>query len=214
VVLYSDQFIVVAEKPSGLLSIPGRNPRNRDSLIARLEEQFPSIQIVHRLDMDTSGVMVMALTKKAHAELSRQFRDRLVAKTYQAIAAGHLVADEGKIDYPLITDWPNRPLQKVCYEEGKPSLTYFSVIQRRQDPDTTLVELRPHTGRSHQLRLHLKTLGHPILGDKFYGDNTIRSMALIVDRSGILLKSRPFAAPFRPPGDSLIFILTGISSPS
>ena len=176
-VVYADPHILVVEKPSGLLSTPGRDPRNRDCLITRLQTQWPTAQLVHRLDMDTSGLMVVALTARAQAELSRQFRERLVAKTYRAAVFGHMAADEGEIDFPLIADWPNRPLQKVCYQDGKPSLTYYSVLQRLSQPDISLVELRPHTGRSHQLRLHLKALGYPILGDKFYADPHICTLA-------------------------------------
>jgi len=177
VVLYSDDDILLVEKPSGLLSVPGRHPANRDSLVTRLQSQWPGVIIVHRLDMDTSGIVVLALNKKAHANLSGQFQHREVSKTYQAVVLGLVAADTGTVDLPLITDWPNRPLQKVCHESGKPSLTHYRVLERLPEANCTRLSLHPHTGRSHQLRVHLQALGHPILGDNFYGGNAARGMA-------------------------------------
>jgi len=172
-VLYSDEHILIVTKPSGLLSVPGRHPDNHDSLATRLQKRWPGAIIVHRLDMDTSGIMVLALHKKAHANLSAQFQYRKVDKTYEAVVSGVVKEDSGSVDLPLITDWPNRPLQKVCFEEGKPSLTRYAVHKRMAD--CTLVRLEPETGRSHQLRVHMKEIGHPILGDRFYGDERIVS---------------------------------------
>jgi len=168
-VIYSDDHLLVVDKPSGLLSVPGRHPLNQDCLVARLAPQWPDALIVHRLDMDTSGLMVLARNKISHAALSRQFRERSVGKEYEAVVWGIVSEDEGNVDLPLIADWPNRPLQKVCHEQGKPALTRFQVLSRDRPHNRTHILLRPHTGRSHQLRVHMHALGHPILGDRFYG---------------------------------------------
>ncbi|MFA5632638.1 MAG: RluA family pseudouridine synthase [Porticoccaceae bacterium] len=168
-VLYSDDDLLVVDKPAGLLSVPGRHPLNRDCLLARLASQWPDALIVHRLDMDTSGLMVLARNKTSHEALSRQFRERRVSKEYEAVVWGLVSEDEGEIDLPLIADWPNRPLQKVCHSEGKAALTRYRVLHRDAARNRSHLLLEPHTGRSHQLRLHLQALGHPILGDRFYG---------------------------------------------
>ncbi len=167
-ILHQDKDILVVNKPSGLLSVPGRDPAHRDSIWARVLEQYPDPHIVHRLDMDTSGVMVLALRKNAERELKRQFRERETAKRYLARVWGHLPEKEGVVDLPLICDWPNRPKQMVCFENGKPSQTRYKVLS--EDEHGSLVELVPITGRSHQLRVHMLALGHPILGDRFYAD--------------------------------------------
>lgn len=169
-VLHQDDCLLVVNKPAGLLSVPGRDPRNRDCLIHRLQLRWPAALTVHRLDMDTSGVMVVALTREAQASLSRQFQERLVTKEYRAIVQGLPAEDEGTVELPLIADWPNRPLQKVCFEQGKPALTRYRVLSRDEASHTSRVQLIPETGRSHQLRVHMAALGHPIAGDKFYGD--------------------------------------------
>jgi tRNA pseudouridine32 synthase / 23S rRNA pseudouridine746 synthase len=176
-VLYADDDLLLVEKPPGLLSVPGRHPDNKDCLISRLQLHFPGALIVHRLDMDTSGIMVIARHKASHAHLSRQFEKRTVSKEYEAMVYGMIEADEGVVDLPLITDWPNRPLQKVCYHQGKPARTHFRVMERITGQHATRVKLTPETGRSHQLRVHLNALGHPILGDNFYAPVTARAMA-------------------------------------
>ncbi len=165
-VLYQDQHIVVLNKPSGLLSVPGKDPAHRDSLEWRVRLVWPNICLVHRLDMATSGILVMAHHKSAQRELNRQFAGRLTEKHYIAVVAGQVQADQGCIDLPLICDWPNRPKQKICFEYGKASQTCFQVLQR--NTLTSRLQLTPITGRSHQLRVHMQMLGHPILGDKFY----------------------------------------------
>ncbi|GAB2945057.1 pseudouridine synthase [Hafnia psychrotolerans] len=166
-VLFQDEHIMVVNKPSGLLSVPGKAAEHQDSLMTRIQRDFPEAESVHRLDMSTSGVMVTALTKKAERELKRQFRERETKKVYIARVWGHMAEDYGIIDLPLICDYPNRPKQKVCHETGKKALTQYEVISW-DDDGTTRVRLRPITGRSHQLRVHLLALGYPILGDKFY----------------------------------------------
>ncbi|WP_145540689.1 bifunctional tRNA pseudouridine(32) synthase/23S rRNA pseudouridine(746) synthase RluA [Yersinia alsatica] len=175
-ILYQDEHIMVVNKPSGLLSVPGRAPENKDSVMTRVQADFPHAESVHRLDMATSGVIVVALTKAAERELKRQFREREPKKSYVARVWGHLAQDEGLIDLPLICDWPNRPKQKVCYETGKSSQTEYLVLSRDTD-GSTRVKLSPITGRSHQLRVHMLAIGHPILGDRFYAHPEAKAMA-------------------------------------
>lgn len=165
-VLYQDDDIVVLNKPSGLLSVPGKAPEHFDSMQYRVQRVWPTATVVHRLDMSTSGVMIMAMHKAAQRELNWQFQHRQTAKVYQARVAGTVTADKGSIELPLICDWPNRPKQKVCFEHGKPSLTNFNVLSR--STTESRLQLEPVTGRSHQLRVHLQAIGHAILGDKFY----------------------------------------------
>ncbi len=176
IVLYEDAHIIVVNKQSGLLSVPGKAPEHHDSIMSRIQALFPSAESVHRLDMATSGIIVVALHKQAERELKRQFREREPKKQYIARVFGHMEQDEGLIDLPLICDWPNRPKQKVCFETGKSAQTYYEVLSR--DPDnSTRVLLKPITGRSHQLRVHLLSLNHPILGDRFYAHPEAKAMA-------------------------------------
>jgi tRNA pseudouridine32 synthase/23S rRNA pseudouridine746 synthase len=175
-VLYLDEHIIVVYKPSGLLSVPGRAPENRDSLLTRIQVDHPAAESVHRLDMATSGVIVVALNKEAERELKRQFREREPQKTYVARVWGHMEQDQGTVDLPLICDWPNRPRQKVCFETGKVAQTDYCVLSRDAD-GCTRVKLTPITGRSHQLRVHMLALGHPILGDGFYAPPEAHALA-------------------------------------
>lgn len=174
-IIYQDKDILVVNKPSGLLSVPGRAPEHQDSVYSRVLAEYPNAQVVHRLDMATSGVIVVALRRNAEKELKRQFRDRETKKTYYARVAGHIKQQKGSVDLPLICDWPNRPKQKVDHEIGKPSLTHFDVISYAKR--STLVKLTPITGRSHQLRVHMMAIGHPILGDNFYADPLAKRLA-------------------------------------
>jgi tRNA pseudouridine32 synthase/23S rRNA pseudouridine746 synthase len=170
-IVYQDDDIVVLNKSSGLLSVTGRLPEHQDCLQTRVNKVLPSATIVHRLDMATSGILLMALNKPAHVSISRQFQHRETAKRYIARVYGHLKDDTGTVDQPLICDWPNRPKQKVDHENGKQSLTHYKVLSKTVDDAglaSTLVELTPITGRSHQLRVHMLHLGHPILGDRLY----------------------------------------------
>jgi tRNA pseudouridine32 synthase/23S rRNA pseudouridine746 synthase len=173
-VIYLDDHMLVAEKPAGLLSVPGRLPENKDCLITRLQIDYPDALTVHRLDMATSGLMVFARGAEAHRTLSKAFADRLVNKRYIAVVAGALTG-EGEVDLPLITDWPNRPRQMVDHHIGKPSLTRWSVLQSGEG--RSRVELEPVTGRSHQLRVHMMAIGHPILGDVFYAPPEIERLS-------------------------------------
>lgn len=167
--LHIDDDCIVALKPAGLLSVPGRGADKADCLIARVQALYPDASIVHRLDQATSGLMVLARGKANESHLSKQFQQRLVAKHYIAVVDGMMGEDSGEITLPLIADWPNRPLQKVDHDIGKPSHTSYEVLTRDPLAHTTRVKLTPHTGRSHQLRVHLKSLGHPIEGDALYG---------------------------------------------
>jgi len=168
VIVHADQALVVVDKPSGLLSVPGRGEDKQDCVISRLQGDFPEAMIAHRLDMSTSGLLVVARGEAMQKAMYKLFRDRAVEKRYLATVAGLVEADSGEIDLPLICDWPNRPRQMVSHELGKPSLTRFQVIERCPAEQLTRVELEPVTGRSHQLRVHLAALGHPILGDELY----------------------------------------------
>ena len=167
-IIYVDDDILVVDKPSGLLSVPGKNVLNKDCLITRVQQQYPNAHIVHRLDMDTSGVMLLARGKANLSCLSRQFQERKAEKQYLAWVYGVLQDDKGEINLPLCCDWPNRPKQIVHYELGKPSLTRFEVLERNPVTFQTKVLLKPVTGRSHQLRVHMAELGHPISGCEFY----------------------------------------------
>lgn len=171
-ILHHDSALLIVDKPSGLLSVPGKDPGKEDCLIDRLRRVFPEVLLVHRLDCDTSGVMVFALTKAAQGNLGQQFEKRQTKKIYVARLAGRLEPKEGTVDLPLCVDWPNRPRQHVNHEIGKPAITDYRVV--RYDGNTTRVRLMPQTGRSHQLRVHMLELGHPILGDQIYAEGADR----------------------------------------
>ncbi|MCC3862026.1 pseudouridine synthase [Pseudemcibacter aquimaris] len=173
-VIYQDDDILVLNKQAGLLTVPGKDPKHADCLETRAQKEFPTALTVHRLDMDTSGLIVMGLNKFAHRHLSLQFQNRNVDKIYEALAIGTPQETEGLIDLPLICDWPNRPKQMVDHDRGKPSQTKWQTIN--QDDDYFRVQLTPITGRSHQLRVHLMELGHPILGDRFYANERALKM--------------------------------------
>ena len=168
-VLHEDAEILIVNKPDGLLSVPGKGDHLADCLIARVQAAFPTALLVHRLDRDTSGIMVFALTRAAQRHLGLQFEKRHMKKTYIALVHGEVAEKSGTIDLPLIVDWPNRPLQHVNFQTGKPALTEW---RRGAVKDgTTRMRLFPKTGRSHQLRVHMQQLGHPIVGDPFYSGN-------------------------------------------
>ncbi len=174
-ILHADEDLLLVRKPDLLLSIPGRHPLNKDCLITRLQQDYPSASIVHRLDLDTSGIMVIPLNKPTHAHISRQFQQRTVNKTYTAIVYGQVKDDAGEIDLPIACDWENRPLQTICHDRGKSALTRFEVLERQED--RTRLLLKPVTGRSHQLRIHMRELGHPILGCDMYAHEEALAMA-------------------------------------
>lgn len=173
-VILEDPRFVVVDKPAGLLSVPAKDLTITDNVRARIAARYPHARgplSVHRLDMETSGLLLLALDPEAHRDLSTQFQERLVKKTYVALVDGAVEPDEGAIDLPLRLDPERRPLQIVDPIYGRPAKTYFRVIERR--PTQTRLMLEPATGRTHQLRVHCahpEGLGHPILGDRLYGD--------------------------------------------
>lgn len=172
-ILYQDDLIIVANKPAGLLSVPGKLEGREDCLVTRLQAAHWDTLLVHRLDCDTSGVIIFARTKQAQGFLGQEFEKRRAKKTYVARVAGEMAQDFGNVDLPLGADWPNRPRQMVSYEHGRPAQTDWQVIGRA--PGETRVRLSPLTGRSHQLRVHMLALGHPILGDPIYATGAARA---------------------------------------
>jgi len=169
-VLHVDDWLVVADKPDGQLAVTGRGEAGRDNLLALLERQLGPLHVVHRLDQATSGLIVFARTLPALRHLHRAFAAREVNKAYVAVVHGHMAEPSGMIDLPLSADWPNRPRQKVDPEHGKPSLTRWTLNEHLDGPRSRLT-LEPLTGRSHQLRVHLRAIGHGIVGDRLYGDD-------------------------------------------
>lgn len=172
--IHVDEAMVLVNKPAGLLSVPGRGAERADCMVARVQREWPDARIVHRLDMATSGLLLLARGVDMQRRLSMAFAAREVAKRYEATLVGLLAADEGEVDLPLCTDWPRRPRQMVSFTHGKPSLTRYRVLSRDGAAARTRVELEPVTGRSHQLRVHMQALGHPIVGDPLYGQEAGR----------------------------------------
>lgn len=171
-ILHHDHELLLVDKPSGLLSVPGKGEHLADCLVARVQAVFAEALLVHRLDRDTSGVMVFALTPHAQRHLGLQFEKRQMKKTYVARVYGRISEKTGTVDLPLIVDWPNRPLQHVDFENGKQAVTDWRVL--KYEENATRVRLFPQTGRSHQLRVHMREIGHPILGDPFYATGRAR----------------------------------------
>lgn len=176
-ILFQDESILLINKPSGLLSLSGKNPLNNDSVHYRLVQQFPTALMVHRLDFGTSGIMVVALNKAVNADLTKQFQARTIVKVYTSILAGHLVDDEGEINFPIAKDKAHFPYQKICMQTGKPAMSRFRVLSRLDNPLRTRVSFMPVTGRTHQLRVHSEKIGHPILGCDLYGNEKTHAMA-------------------------------------
>ena len=195
-IIYADKSILVVNKPAGLLSVPGRGKDKQDCLSSRLLQDYPDALTVHRLDLATSGVMVFARGAQVQCRLSQIFRERGVEKSYMAVVTGTPESETGDVDLPISTDWPNRPLQKIDHLAGKPSLTHYRLLST--DGCHSRLELHPVTGRTHQLRLHMAAIGHPILGDALYGD--------IASAPRLLLHahSLSFAHPIS--GESLSFV--------
>jgi tRNA pseudouridine32 synthase/23S rRNA pseudouridine746 synthase len=188
-VLHHDHEILVVNKPSGLLSVPGKGEHLADCLMSRIRAAFPEALLVHRLDRDTSGVMIFALTPHAQRHLGLQFEKRQVRKVYLARVWGEMAEKTGTVDLPLIVDWPNRPRQKVDHAEGRPAVTDWRVL--RIEDGMTRVRLYPHTGRSHQLRVHMAEIGHPILGDPFYATGPARDAPRLMLHSESLRLRHP-----------------------
>ncbi|MFT4938295.1 MAG: tRNA pseudouridine32 synthase/23S rRNA pseudouridine746 synthase [Paraglaciecola sp.] len=176
-ILFQDEHILLINKPSGLLSLSGKNPLNKDSVHLRLVQQFSEARLAHRLDFGTSGIMLVALNKEVNANLTKQFQQRSVVKKYQCVVTGHLLLEEGCIDIPIIKDEANFPLQKVCHQRGKHALSQYQVVERLFKPARTRLLFTPLTGRTHQLRVHCQEIGHPILGCDLYGTPESHAMA-------------------------------------
>jgi tRNA pseudouridine32 synthase/23S rRNA pseudouridine746 synthase len=172
-ILYKDEYLLVLDKPSGLLSVPGI--KFKDSLQNRAQRVYPTATVVHRLDMATSGIMLMPLQKHTHRVLSSYFQQRLIKKRYLARVYGVPKTESGEINLPLIVDWENKPKQKIDYEHGKKSQTFWRTLGTKDNE--SLVELNPITGRSHQLRVHMLSMEHPILGDRLYAHADALAMA-------------------------------------
>jgi tRNA pseudouridine32 synthase/23S rRNA pseudouridine746 synthase len=202
-ILFQDEHLLIVNKPAGLLSVPGRGEDKQDCLSARIQQVFPDALVVHRLDMATSGLMVFSRGVAMQRELSRLFREREVTKRYVALVAGALENEVGEIDLPLMVDWPNRPRSMVDHEFGKPSLTRYRLLgveslssraeigasfdtaaptQDERNLAVSRVELEPITGRTHQLRLHLASIGHPIIGDTLYDGRIAERLMLHATR--------------------------------
>lgn len=175
--VYCDEWLLVANKPAGLLCVPGRGEDKQDCLSTRIQQQFPDALIVHRLDMATSGLVIFARGIEMQRRLSAMFREREVEKRYVAVVSGCMEKEACEVNLPIAADWINRPLRIIDAELGKPSLTRYRVLAR--DTDSTRVELEPVTGRTHQLRVHMAAIGHAILGDALYGDQTCSPRLLL-----------------------------------
>jgi tRNA pseudouridine32 synthase/23S rRNA pseudouridine746 synthase len=173
--VWVDEHLLVLEKPAGLLAVPGRGEDKQDCLSARAQRLWPDALVVHRLDMATSGLFLMGRGLHVQRLLSRAFADRAVSKRYVAVVQGTPVQAQGVIELPVGRDWPNRPRQQVDHEHGRPSTTRWRVLAAADD--RTRLELEPVTGRSHQLRVHLQAIGHPILGDALYAPPEVQALA-------------------------------------
>jgi tRNA pseudouridine32 synthase/23S rRNA pseudouridine746 synthase len=177
-IVHEDERLIVCNKPSGLLTVPGKDPSLADCLEARVQARYagrPDTKVVHRLDKDTSGLLLLAFDKAALGLLGSQFEHRKVEKYYVARVWGRIEGEEGLVDLPLATDWENKPRQRVDHERGRPSLTRWQVLAREET--ATRLKLVPLTGRTHQLRVHMLALGHPILGDSFYASGAALAAA-------------------------------------
>jgi tRNA pseudouridine32 synthase / 23S rRNA pseudouridine746 synthase len=191
--IFEDSSLLVFNKPSGLLSVPGKGPEKADCLRTRVQQVYPEALTVHRLDMSTSGVLLMARSAELHRKLSIAFQNREVKKRYVAVVEGQVLGNSSLewqlIDKPIATDWINRPLQKIDMIEGKASQTHYKILSYDIANNTTLLELAPTTGRTHQLRVHLQSLGHSILGDHLYAlpDIQAKSNRLLLHASSLTI---------------------------
>ncbi|MBQ0720579.1 MAG: RluA family pseudouridine synthase [Gammaproteobacteria bacterium] len=170
-IVYRDESFLLIDKPPGLLSLSGKHPLNKDSVHWRLVQDFPTATLAHRLDFGTSGLMIVALNKVVNADITRQFQQRSVAKSYMALLHGHLRETSGLIDFPIAKNREHFPLQKICHETGKAALSHYRVVEYLDEPFATRVIFTPATGRTHQLRIHSREIGHPILGCDLYASD-------------------------------------------
>lgn len=192
-VIYADDALVVVNKPAGLLAVPGRGEDKQDCLSVRVQQRFADALIVHRLDMSTSGLMLFARGAVMQRKLSHLFHERRVEKRYIAVVTGVLATADGEIDLPIAADWPRRPLRKID-AAGQPALTRYRVLA--QEARGCRIELEPVTGRTHQLRVHLAAIGHPILGDALYGD-AATAPRLLLHASALRLAHPASGAPLQ-----------------
>ncbi len=176
-IVYEDDVLLVVNKPAQLLTVPGRHPANQDCLIRRVQREFPSAEVVHRLDYDTSGLVVLPLTKRVLSDISKQFQARTVQKHYIAVLHGKLAKAKGVIELPIAADTAQRPLYKICRQDGKPALTHYQLLSYNAATNQSRVQLEPVTGRSHQLRVHMLALGHAMLGDTLYATADIAALS-------------------------------------
>lgn len=176
-IMHKDDALLIINKPAGLLSVPGQGKHKQDCLTSRARQEYPEVLSVHRLDMATSGLLIMARNRDAHRDLSRQFQDRRINKRYTAVVDGQVDCDQGEIELPLACDWPNRPRQVVDFATGKPSTTLFRVLSRDRKNNSSRLQLEAKTGRTHQLRVHLQALGHAIIGDRLYASKQVYTKA-------------------------------------
>lgn len=175
--LFQDEWLLLISKPTGLLSLSGKNPLNKDSVHFRLSDQFPTAALAHRLDLGTSGIMVVALDKTTNKHLTQQFQQRSVQKSYLALLYGHLDKDHGVISAPITKDNTLFPRVRICKDSGKPAITRYHVKERLEHPARTVVCFTPDTGRTHQLRIHSQAIGHPILGCDLYGHDKSQDLS-------------------------------------
>jgi len=190
-IIYEDEHLLVINKPAGLLSVPGRLPEHHDSAYARVLALHPLAKVTHRLDMATSGLLMFAKHRDAEVAISKMFQARSIKKHYIALVQGHLMG-EGSIEAPLITDWPNRPKQKIDFEEGKPAKTLYQLLDYNTAENYSRILLEPVTGRSHQLRVHSAYIGHPIVGDKLYNPNPASKLNRLALHASYLAFVHPF----------------------
>lgn len=177
-IIFQDEYLIALNKPQGLLSVPGIGPDKKDCLIARLEAQVPEAKVVHRLDCYTSGIMLFAIGIEMQRALSKIFHDRKIQKQYVAVVKEWFDEDEGVIKFPMRCDIDNRPIQIVDYEHGKSAITYWQILKR--ETESVRLLLKPETGRTHQLRVHCKAMGHPIIGDGLYGDDEVQQERMLL----------------------------------
>ncbi len=187
-VVFTDDALIVFDKPAGLPSVPGKPLELRDCAAARIQAIWPDALVVHRLDMATSGLLLFARGLAMQRALSRAFAQREVAKTYVAVVHGNVQTEQGEITLPLAADWPNRPRQKVDHESGKPAFTRYTVLARDASAARTRLALQPSSGRTHQLRVHLMAIGHPIVGDALYGPQPAAASRLLLHASALDLR--------------------------
>ncbi len=186
-ILHVDAHLIVVDKPAGLLSVPGRGEAGLDNAASRVQAQFADALVVHRLDQATSGLMLLARGAAVQRVLSQAFAERAVDKRYEAVVEGQPTADAGQIDAPLAADWPNRPRQQVDLVHGKPSLTLWQLLSRDESMGAARLSLQPVTGRSHQLRVHLQHIGHPIRGDSLYAPSPLHAPRLLLHACALRL---------------------------